>query len=199
MLAATGFLLSLAVACGGDGDERSSAPELPRIPARITSHELPTDFSFTPLPSDEHGRWVRITIEGVSVEVLTGRPWRAVVGVDPCFADLRRVYLLQNDATGDRLKIDMAGKTVTAVFEGPPQRLDWLIDRIQRSFSGERKIPPAVEAVLPVPVDSCDPAVAVPTLYPEPTPWPTVPPEPTSTPEPIGTEFPSSPEPGEPE
>ncbi len=196
---ATGLLSIVAGACAGDGDDRSSAPELPTIPARITSHVLPTDFSFTPLPSDERGRWVRITIEGVSVEVPTGRPWRSVVWVDPCFDDLRRAYLLQNDATGYRLKIDMADKTVTADFAGPPRRLDWLIDCIQRSFSGERKIPPEVEAVLPVPIDSCDPAVAVPTLHPEPTPWPTVPPEPTWTPVRTteGTEVASSPQPSD--
>lgn len=136
------------------------------------------------------------------MDVPAGRPWRSQVSVDPCSDDHHRIILLENDATRDRLKIDLVGKTVTAVFTGPPQRLDWLIHRIQRSFAGERAIPPELRATLPLPtLGPCDPAVAVPTLYPEPTPWPTVPSPPTWTPEPTppaeGREEISTPQPGE--
>ena len=147
------------------------------------------------------GRWQVMTVQGVQVEIPYGKPWRVTIQDDPCFGDHRRLVILQNQVTGDRLKVDMTNKTVTAALQGQPETLNSVINRIQKSFAGERQIPAELEAVatLPHPTSpACDPALAVPTLYPEPTPWPTAPPEPTSTPEPIGTEFPSSPEPGEP-
>jgi hypothetical protein len=201
-----GFLLVLAVACAGDGDGRSSSPESPTIPldVKITGRELPLDFSSTPLPGDGAGRWQVMTVQGVQVEIPYGTPWIVAIQDDPCFGDHRRLIILQNEATGDRLKVDMTKKTVTAVFQGPPQRLDRIINRIQKSFVGERQIPPELEAVatLPHPTSpACDPSVEVPTLVPEPAPVTTVPPEPTSARErpTEGTEVPSGPEPGEPD
>lgn len=122
------------------------------------------NISSVPASPGAGGPWQRITIDEVSVEVPAAiEPWVVQITVDPCSSDLRRFLLLVNTLTGDRMKVDMATRTVTAEIAGPPDRLNSVLDRIRGSFSGERQVPADVARFFPLPTsEACDPSVTVP-------------------------------------
>ncbi|HXF52400.1 MAG TPA: hypothetical protein VNM43_12045 [Dehalococcoidia bacterium] len=189
ILIGAAFAVAWAAACDTDAPAARPPPTTitpggttyPALPLDYSEGEVPVpQYRSTPLPADEHGQaWRRVTFDGVSVD-LPGPPWREQIMADRCHDDFRYILVLQHDGTGDRMKVDVADKTVTAVFGGPPERLTPLIERIERSFAGERIIPTQVRRFMPQPTEGpCDPA-DVPTLAPGPTaaPWPSPTPEP---------------------
>lgn len=121
-----------------------------------------------PAPAGPEGAWQRITIDGVTAEIPQAQsPWVIEVRVDPCSSDLGRFVLIGNALTGDRIRVDMVARTVAEASSGPPGRLDVMIDRIRRSFAGERMIPDSLAPFLPLPTsEACDPSVVVPQLSP---------------------------------
>lgn len=176
------------------------APTYPPLPLDYREGEVSIEYRVELLPSDEQGQaWNRVTIDGVLVDVPAA-PWRSQPIPNLCSGARGWLLVLQHDATGDRIAVDMADKRVAAVSSDRPERLAPLIDRVQRSFAGDRIVPPVLRGSLPLPtIGPCDPDT-VPTLPAEPTPppWPAATPEPWPferiTIEGVSVEVPTGPE-----
>jgi hypothetical protein len=92
---------------------------------------------FAPAAPDEYGTWSRVTMQGIAADIPTGPRWRIQIQTDPCYGDARYRYLLEDAATGDRIKVDVVDHRVT-VASTDPARLDGVVSRIRGSFRGEQ-------------------------------------------------------------
>ena len=162
---------TLVAACGGSSDPGPpTAAPFGSAAHNDTGDAQPETISGEPASADEAGSWYRFNLEGVFVEIPTGEDWAVQFQTDPCSSRLEKFILVEHRKTLERIKVDLATKTVHGTGFGDAGRLDAVISRIQRSFSGTRQLSEILERQLPLPTTTaCDPKAIddVPTLTPE--------------------------------
>lgn len=172
------FLLfgGLLLAFAGCGQQSAPASDVP-IAQGTVIRDGPVgaqhgDFNLVPAPADEFGEWQKLTVEGISFELPSGEAWRIDLVEDPCSDRFERWIIMEHKASGDRIRIQFLDREIDATFVGEDvAKLDNLIARVEKSFSGDRRLSANAQAMIPVPtIPSCDRrSDEVPTLVPLPT------------------------------
>lgn len=169
------LIATIGMSCYG-GERNSQDSSTVAIPASAT----PSDAEFPPgvednpvrsrpAASDEFGRWEAFEIHGVTAEVpFDDAAWRIQIILDPCYGDGRYFLLLEERATGDRIRVDLANRKV-ANTSANPDRLNPITERIVRSISGTHDEPSSIKTFGPQPtMPWCNPDPdSVPTLTPD--------------------------------